>query len=256
VAYRFQLQLFEGPLDLLLHLVEKSEIDLYDIPMAEITSQYLDYLKTMQQLDLEVTTEFLVMAATLIRIKSQMLLPLPPKTETELPEDPREELVVKIMEYKRYKAAAQVLESRHEEAALKYLHPTDLEAYALTYGQVDPLDGVELKDLLEAYRRVLGRAPQKRKNRLPQLSQRSYTVNEQMVMVLNKIASHPAGLDFNELFTPGAGVLEVVVTFQALLELIYRQKVSISQAEPFGQIRIYLKNRSGKGEVALGAALQ
>jgi segregation and condensation protein A len=125
MSYNFKLQVFEGPLDLLLHLIQKQEIDIYDIPVAEITDQYLSHLWAMEQLDLEVTSEFLVMAATLLSIKAKMLLPKPPLQDENAEEtiDPREELVLRLLEYKRYKEAAEKFRQMEKEQSRVLFSP-------------------------------------------------------------------------------------------------------------------------------------
>src|SRR5438477_5882256 len=147
---------FEGPLDLLLHLIKRDEVDIYDIPIAHITQQYLHYLELMRQLDLEVAGEFLVMAATLMRIKAKMLLPLPAVGEEETPGDPREELVQRLVEYRQFKEAAGTLKTREADRRQLFergMLPGDDEMGPL------PLAPATLFDLLDALNRVMARRP-------------------------------------------------------------------------------------------------
>ncbi|MEP7029097.1 MAG: segregation/condensation protein A, partial [Candidatus Eisenbacteria bacterium] len=154
-AYEVKLERFEGPLDLLLHLIQRDEIDIYDIPIARITQQYLSYIELMRLLDLDVAGEFLVMAATLMRVKARMLLPTPPRGEEE-EIDPRVELVQRLLEYRQFKEASSTLKSREEHRRLEYergMVPGDEEAGPL------PLAPATLFHLLDALNRVLSRLP-------------------------------------------------------------------------------------------------
>lgn len=155
MEYKVQLEFFEGPLDLLLHLIKKEEVDIYDIPVAKITEQYLEYIHSIQKLDLEVTSEFLVMAATLISIKSNMLLPQTKKEEEEDGLDPREELVRHLIEYQKYKEAAQELKRRANIQENYLTRPVDTEAWKNFFTPEDPPLGVELDNLVAAFRKVL-----------------------------------------------------------------------------------------------------
>src|SRR5215207_1746308 len=155
-AYEVKLERFEGPLDLLLHLIQRDEIDIYDIPLARITQQYLTYIELMRLLDLDVAGEFLVMAATLMRIKAKMLLPLPAVGEEEQEGDPREELVQRLVEYRQFKEAAGTLKMREEDRRLLFgrgMIPGEDEMGPL------PLAPATLFDLLDALNRVMSRIP-------------------------------------------------------------------------------------------------
>ena len=165
MTVHYKLESFEGPLDLLLHLIDKDEIDIYDIPVSRITDQYLEYLHAMQEMELDVTSEFLVMAATLLAIKSGQLLPRPPAME-EYEEfwdedemlDPRDELVHKLVEYRRFKQLAEQLRDREMARSLVYSkEPEDLTSY-LKEDVTHPLEGLDLSDLMTAFRRALSKA--------------------------------------------------------------------------------------------------
>ncbi len=160
-VYEIVLDKFSGPLDLLLHLIQKQELDIHDIPIALVTEQYMKYLHAMEELSLEVTSEFIVMAATLLAIKSRMLLPKPPVTQDEAEaEDPREQLVAQLLEYQRCKfAAGQLKEMGALQSQVYSREPMDLRPYAPT----DPprVEGVSIWDLVDAFRKLIKRVPEK-----------------------------------------------------------------------------------------------
>jgi segregation and condensation protein A len=230
MVYQVKLQAFEGPLDLLLHLIKVNEIDIYDIPIAKITEEYLRYLTMMEELDLEVAGEFLVLAATLVYIKSKMLLPAPPSEEGEiLEEDPRTPLMDMLLEYQRFKSAAEELAEREAEQRQFFprLAPFDLP-------ESDGPMEINLIDLLTAFRGVLERA--KERSAL-ELTVRSITVGERMVGILDLLAEADT-VTFISLFPETADQLMVVMTFLALLELLRQGTVKVRQVLPFGEILI------------------
>ncbi|GAW93911.1 segregation and condensation protein A [Calderihabitans maritimus] len=240
MTYRVKLEIFEGPLDLLIHLIEKNEMDIYDIPVARITEQYLEYLETLQELDLEMAGEFLVMAATLLAIKAKMLLPKPPQPEEPEEEgpDPREELVERLLEYKKFKEAAGFLEKRGEIYSKMFTRPVDEEAIVAAFAGSNPLEGVTPKDLLEAFRRVLNRVSEKEEkvNRIPRPQ---VTIRDKMTEILEQVGKQTQGVSFTELFKGKVTRLEIIVTFLALLELIRLKRVTARQSSVFGEIIIY-----------------
>ena len=226
-----KLERFEGPLDLLLHLIKRDEIDIYDIPISHITDQYLKYLELMRQLDLEVAGEFLVMAATLMRIKAKMLLPLPPVGEEETAGDPREELVQRLVEYRQFKEAAGTLKLREEERRLLYergMLPGEDEAGPL------PLARISLFDLLGALNRLLARTPE---TPVYEIQAESFGV-EDKIELLSATLQHRKRLSFEELLQGCRSRSEMVVTFIALLELIKLGVAVVVQNEAFGDITI------------------
>ncbi len=230
MVYQVKLQAFEGPLDLLLHLIKVNEIDIYDIPIARITAEYLRYLSMMEELDLEVAGEFLVLAATLVYIKSKMLLPTPPPEEGEiLEEDPRAPLADMLLEYQRFRSAAEELAAREDEQRRFFtrLAPLDLPS------SEGPME-INLFDLLTAFRGVLERAKERS---VLELSVRSITVHERMVAIFDLLAGADS-VAFSSLFPEVADRLFVVMTFLALLELLRQGTVKVRQALPFGEILI------------------
>lgn len=232
MTYQVKLEMFEGPLDLLLHLIREHQLDILDIPMATITEEYLRYLALMQELDLDVAGEFLLMAATLIHIKSRMLLPPEEAAEGEAveEEDPRAELVDRLLEYKKFKEAARTLGVLEAEQAL--LHRRGAPAAELTVE--GPLT-VSLFELLRAFRDVLRRADVP----VPLLiTPEELSVGQRIVTLVDRLAAE-SPLEFTSLFAGSTRRAEIIVTFLALLELLRRRLATARQAEPMGPIMIY-----------------
>ncbi|MEO6461551.1 MAG: segregation/condensation protein A [Candidatus Eisenbacteria bacterium] len=230
MGYEVKLERFEGPLDLLLHLISRDEIDIYDIPIAHITRQYLEYIELLRMLDLEVAGEFLVMAASLMRIKAKMLLPVPPSLE-EGEIDPRDELVQRLLEYRQFKEAAGTLKDREETRRLSYERgrvPGDEEAGPL------PLAPATLFHLLDALNRVLARMPARA---ALELEGEAYDIEEKIARILSRVLV--AGrLSFETLLSECRSRLEMIVTFLALLELMKLNRLVAVQAANFGAIEL------------------
>jgi segregation and condensation protein A len=230
-ALRIFLEAFEGPLDLLLYLIKKQNMDILDISIAEVTRQYMGYVELMQELNLELAAEYLVMAAFLAEIKSRLLLPRSQVVEAEEGGDPRAELISKLQEYERFKKAAEDLNNLpqidRDIFAVKPLMVSDLKI-------TKPLPKVEIKELLNALVSVFERTKLNSHHRI-QLEPLS--IHERMVEVLNKIRPGQF-VQFSELFSMKEGRLGVVVTFIVILELIRQSLVEIVQAEPFSSIHI------------------
>ena len=239
-AMKVRCKVFEGPLDLLLHLIRQQQIDIYDIPVADITEQYLEYLNLMQELDLDIAGEFLVMAATLIQIKSRMLLPKSPEEEGEgdAEEDPRAELVQRLLEHEQFKKAAEILYEKRS-----------IESEAFPRGaeengdeEEQSLAEVGLFDLLEALGRVLKEA---KKRQLIEISEETFSVEEQIERIRNRLSAGEH-VSFRELFSSATSREEILVTFLAMLELVRLQELKIYQSAAFGDILLY-RNKSGSG---------
>jgi len=229
---------FEGPLDLLLHLIKRDEIDIYDIPIAHITQQYLAYIDLMRSLDLDVAGEFLVMAATLMRIKARMLLPATPTGEEEEEGDPREELVQRLLEYRQYKEAAGTLRSREDERRLLYergMLPSDEEAGPL------PLAPATLFDLLDAFNRIIARMPEPA---VYEVRAETYDVEDKMSLIARQVAEN-GSVSFMALLLECRARGEMIVTFMALLELIKLGQVAVVQDEHFADITILHRTPEG-----------
>ena len=232
--YKVKIDVFEGPLDLLLYLIRKNEVDIYDIPVAEITEQYIEYINLMKMLDLDIAGEFLVMAATLIQMKSAAMLPTGATVEDDELMMTREELVRQLLEYKKFKSAASVLSEREEAQRNLY-----------TRSFVDPgFEGLDLKefrvdatlfDLLSAFRMVLKQLPE---DQLTGFREETFTVQQKIEDILNQFDIRKR-VEFATLFAKSSSRLEVIVTFLAVLELIKSRRVIARQAQLFSRIWLY-----------------
>ena len=239
-AYPIKLSNFEGPLDLLIHLIRKNQVNVYDIPVALITEQYLAYIEVMQELSLDAASEFLVMAATLIHIKSRLLLPRPPAedVEGEDAEDPREALVRRLLEHERFKAAAELL---HEREAIRSAQwPRSDAAIAELSGEdAEPELEVDLFSLIAAFNGVLERAKHRPAVYLPP---EQISIESRIEVLLTRLSETEA-CGFEDLFGDVSGRADMIVTFLALLEMIRLKLVRIFQSGPFGAIRVYKRPR-------------
>jgi segregation and condensation protein A len=233
LPYQVRIENFEGPLDLLLHLIKKNEINIYDIPVATIAQQYLEYLEAMEELNLNVAGDFLVMAATLLQIKSKMLLPVDETVDDEEEgPDPREELVRRLLEYKAFKEAARQLDEQE-----KVWRETFWRERAPSVEKVEedlPLENVSLFDLVDALKEVLERNPS---SRLIEIVPDNLTVRERMNLILETLEGKDS-VSFAALFEGAGHRMMVVVTFLALLELMRLRVVRVFQAETFGPILV------------------
>jgi len=233
VEYNVKLSVYEGPLDLLLFLIQKDELDIFDIPIAHVTEQYLAYLDLMQELKLTVAGEFFVLAATLMEIKSAMLLPRPSLPPGEDMEDPRAALVSQLLEYKKFKKAAQLLAAWEAEQGSR------LPAGGDGRFAPDELAGESVFVLLAALRDALARAPERR-DVAPQ--RRGPTIEEQMAYIRGHLAAREGRVSLFELFT-GPRIF-IIATFLALLELLKNGECRVRQDKPFGEIWIYARVRT------------
>ena len=232
------LEAFEGPLDLLLYLIRRQNLDILDIPIAEITRQYMSYIELLGELQFELAAEYLVMAAILAEIKSRMLLPRP-QGDDEDEEDPRAELVRRLQEYERFKQAAEDLGDLPREGRDFRV----VEAYMPDRKVIRIPPEVDLKEMLDALRDVLGRAELFSSH---QVQLEPLSVRERMTSIMDRLRANPY-LEFQYFFTPEEGRMGVVVTFLAMMELTREQVIDIIQNEPMGQI--YLKAPHGPGQV-------
>lgn len=232
MTYKLRLGNFEGPLDLLLHLIKQSEVDIHDIPISTVTDQYIEYLNMMRELDLEIASEFLVMAATLMEIKSRMLLPVEP-TDEESEEDPRFELIEQILEYKKYKEYAEHLGHKAAEER-RYFQRNFKEDIDVETGE--PLIEVGLFELLQAFKQVLEYATEES---FREITLEEVSVEEQMERVRNRLRENGTML-LDEIFDKGSKTKTVLIaTFLALLELIRLREVAAQQTKRFGEIRLF-----------------
>jgi segregation and condensation protein A len=227
--YTIKIPVFEGPFDLLLHLIRENKIDIYDIPIAVITGQYLQYIEMMKELNLEIAGEFLVMAATLIHIKSRMLLPPDEEAPEEELGDPREELVLKLLEYQRFKEAASGLRER-EDTWIK-VFCRDLLAETEDEERELCLFDLNLFDLLDAFKKILDKAPPE----IVSITKETLTVKDRMAMMMEIIEGKEA-VRFEDLFSGAITRPMIIVTFIALLELIRLGLLRVYQEKEFGNI--------------------
>lgn len=242
-----KLQVFEGPLDLLLHLLDKNKVNIYDIPIVEITNQYMEYIREMKRQDLNVMSEFLVMAATLIDIKSKMLLPKTETAEDEEPEDPRAELVAQLLEYKMYKCMAYELKDRQMDAErVLFKEPTIPEAVAAYEEPVDVdelMADVTLKKLNDIFQSIMRKQEEKIdpvRSKFGRIEKEEVSLNDRMAYLEQYAMSHPS-FSFRSLLEAQSSKMEIIVTFLAVLELMKMSKIMITQDHIFDDIKIQSK---------------
>lgn len=242
--YSVKIETFEGPLDLLLHLINQAEVDIYDIPVAAITDQYLEYIHAMQELELDVASEYLVMAATLLMIKSKMLLP---KHEEELfedewageEEDPREELMFRLIEYRKYKEVAVELKEKEQHRSLIHTKPPeDLDPFISDEEKREiAIKGVTLFDMLSAYQKLIKRK-QLQAPRTSTVKSQEYSIEERIQEVMESLSRFHGQCRFDQLFTRVERP-HIVVTFLAILELMKTKSIRCEQSDNFQDIMIY-----------------
>ena len=241
-----KLEAFDGPLDLLLHLIEKNKIDIFDIPIVEITEQYMDYVSNMETKDMDVMSDFLVMAATLLKIKSKMLLPAPPAEEGE-EEDPRAELVERLLQYKLYKYASYELKDRQLDAShMIFKKPTIPKEIAEYQEEVDVealLSDVTLSKLQLIFRDIMKKQVDKIdpvRSKFGKIEKEEVSLSDKMLYVEDFCKTH-RNFSFRNLLEAQASKVEVIVTFLAILELMKVGKIFISQEHTFDDIKIESK---------------
>jgi segregation and condensation protein A len=234
MSYKVKLEIFEGPLDLLLFLIRKSELDIYNIPIAEITKQYLEYLDLMRNMDLNIAGEYLVMAATLMHIKSKMLLPQDEIEEEDVEEeDPRAELVKRLLEYQKFKEAASHLEERELRQKDVFVRAAkDIKKYTDSSGEI--YFEASVFDLISAFSTVLKRVP---KDKFREIIKDEFTVSEKIHELLHLLSNNDK-IQVEALFEKSKNKMEVIVIFLAILELIRIKEILAIQKEPFGAISI------------------
>lgn len=231
-ALQVFLEAFEGPLDLLLYLIKRQNIDVLNIPVATITKQYMDYIQLMERLELELAAEYLVMASMLAEIKSRLLLPRPVKDDDE--DDPRAELIRRLQEYEQFKKAAEDMDTLPREEREIYFPKADLPDIK----EEIPLAEVSIKDLLMAFRDVVNRAEQFASHHV---EREPLSVRERMAIILGKLKPDEY-TEFSDFFDVEEGRMGAVVSFLAILELIKESMIDLMQNEPYGPI--YVKPRS------------
>lgn len=249
----YKLEHFEGPLDLLLHLIEKNKVSIYDIPIVEITNQYLDYVNHMDKEDLNLVSDFLVMAATLIDIKSRMLLPREEEEESE-EEDPRTELVNRLLEYKKYKYISQELADLEDSAGLHLFKPATVPPEVARYEPPvdldELLDGLTLARLQTIFHQVIKRKEDKIdrvRSSFGTIKKEPISLEERIGSVMDYARKHRT-FRFRQILEQGADKLEVVVTFLAILELMKIGKIHLTQEHLFDDMEIETLEAEGEEE--------
>ncbi|WP_373233151.1 ScpA family protein [Cohnella sp.] len=256
MAVLYKLETFEGPLDLLLHLIDKAEIDIQDISISDITDQYMTYIEAMQELELDVTSEFLVMAATLLSMKSRQLLPKPPVTEEPWLTadeddylDPREELIRKLIEYRKIKSVAgQLREKEWDRSQVYTREPTDLAPF-VKIAPSNPVEGLHVDDLIHAFQRAMRRLAGRR--RVSSIRKDEISVKDRIRDIVDtmKSRSSEGKVLFSHLIGDEYDREEVVVTFLAILELMKRKWISCHQSVLFDEIVVSWMGREDKHEL-------
>ncbi len=234
MSYKIRLDIFEGPLDLLLYLIKKNDIDIKDIPIARITEQYMQYIDLMKMLDLDIVGDYFVMAATLMQIKSKMLLP-PDPTEAA-PVDPRDELVNRLQEYQQFKEIADILKSKEIEK--QDLFPRFIDELKKKQWQEEAKEvsfDVTLFDLINALSEALKRSPEEV---LHEIIKEEHTVEQKIHDILHSLL-YRTPISLSELFTKARTKVEIIVTFLAVLELMRLKEIQIIQKKPFADIEIH-----------------
>lgn len=239
-----KLEAFEGPLDLLLHLLEKNKVNIYDIPIVEITNQYMEYIRAMERADLNVMSEFLVMAATLLDIKSRMLLPKQESPESEEEEDPRAELVRQLLEYKMYKCMAYELKDRQMDAGRVWFKaptiPDEVARYEEPLDLEELVSNVTLKKLNDIFQAMMRRQEERIdpiRSKFGRIEKEEVSLEEKTDYLRSYAANHPS-FGFRNLLETQSNKMEIIVTFLAVLELIKTGEVTIYQDHIFDDIRI------------------
>lgn len=242
MTVHYKLEAFEGPLDLLLHLIDKAEIDIHEVSISEITDQYMAYLNDMSELELEVTSEFLVMAASLLSMKSKQLLPKPPVFDDPIDDlwgdeglDPRDELIQKLVEYRKFKQIAEQLREKETERSLVFTkEPEDLTPY-LPKVQENPVKGLHVTDLIAAFQKALRKAA--RRNLITTVKRDEISVKDRIRDISELLRGH-GKVRFSRLIRREMDRHEIVVTFLAILELMKMKQIQCFQNQLFDDIVI------------------
>jgi segregation and condensation protein A len=241
VIYCVKLPVFVGPLDLLLHLINKDELDICDISLAIITEQYLNYLKEIQQIDLDNASEFLVMAASLLYIKAKTLLPsiLEEKEDILIDEiiELKDELSFRLNEYRIFKSVAKIFQKMEITQSKLWARPNHLPQILKTFFEFNPLEGISLDDISKTMKVLMLKAEEQ--NKIHEIHRQALTISQQMDFISSLLSDLPQGVSFYDLFSPTCTKLNLIVTFLAILEMIRLQKAFAVQNLPFGDIRIY-----------------
>ncbi len=242
----FKLQQFEGPLDLLLHLIDKNKMDIFDIPIVEITAQYMEYIRAMKEANLDVMSEFLVMAATLLKIKSKMLLPIE-ETEDEEEEDPRAELVKQLLEYKMYKCISYELRDRQVDANNVYFKVPTIPDEVSKYEQPVDLEELMSDITLSKLNAIFNSVIKRQENRVDPVRSKFGKIEKEEVSLEDKMnymlefARHNRNFSFRQLLEGQRSKMDTIVTFLVILEMMKAGQIFIVQENTFDDIKIESK---------------
>lgn len=231
---------FEGPFDLLLHLIKKNQMDIYNVSIYEITNQYLEYLKTMKEIDLEITSEFIVMAATLLEIKSKMLLPKIKKNEEDIEEDPQKVLMEKLIEYKKFKKAAEYFRLRKGDKGLMFSKKPEVIEDKRVISNEELFKNITMLDLYNIYNELLSKY--KNKQNTENIIQKEIPIDkykiEDKIVELKKALAKSNMLKFSDIIMQCECKIEIVVTFLAVLEMVKERNIKLIQENNFDRIYI------------------
>lgn len=249
MALNIKIENFEGPFDLLLHLIKKNEMDIYDVSIYEITSQYMALLKEMQEMDLEITSEFIVVAATLIEIKSKLLLPKQQKEDdSKEVEDPREFLISKLLEYKKFKAAAEFFKNSHYDNGYCFSKKAEIIDDSVVKFDNSILKNMSMLDLYNIYNTLM--ANYKNKSNVDDDITKRFSIDkykvEDKILFIQSILGKDKRINFTKIITLCENKIDVIVTFLAILELARMKNVTLWQEESFEEI--YVEKVNGDGE--------
>lgn len=254
LSYEIKLESFEGPLDLLLHLIEKEEMDIYDIQIAKIADQYFQYIKTMQMLELDVTSEFLVMAAKLLYIKSKMLLPVHPDIVISMDDDgedddPRTELIKRLVEYKQYKYLSGELRDKELDRSKIYTrNPIDFTEY-ISQEKENPVKNISLYHLVDAFEKIL--IKNSYKEPLTKIEREDFSISDKIEQIVQFLIVSDGVISFSSLFKNRFNRSEIIVTFLGLLELMKKNTIYCVQDYNFDEIEIHYAVTEEESKVGL-----
>lgn len=247
--YEIHLDNFDGPLDLLLHLIDKNKMDIYDIPIAVITEQYLAYLDEAREMDLEIASEFLLTAATLLNIKAKMLLPKRKSAdgEQEQEEDPRAELVQRLVEYRFYKETARILQEREQYESTYMLKPHDIEQMTSELEPGNPVENITLQQLMQAFQQVMEQAETVEEEHQLTLEKEEYLVEDSIAQIRHRLRTE-SSIEFTTLFSRNDRKRKIITVFMALLELCRLGELTFQQQNNFGALWIFPKRNDSEAE--------
>lgn len=237
MTYTIRIEAFEGPFDLLLFFIERDELDIHDIPIARITDDFLEYMHTMERLNIDLASEFILVAATLMRIKAKMLIPRKEVDEQGKEIDPREELIQRLIEYKAYKEATDDLRLKEEERSLRFPRgnvSVELQSLAEEALADAELESLTLFKLLQAFKRVMEKFADLQRHPVHTIVKYSFTIQEEQTYLTDKLLYNPR-LDFEGVFSHCQSRIHAIITFLGLLELVNSQVVRILAAEGINQ---------------------